>query len=360
MLSEPEIEVLPDPENPDGLHAVLRLNGVVLLPSNTFFRIDPVDPATDSGHDWPQGDIRPEATRLCHRGVEILLGPEIVCAPKLKPGTRVRISVPYADMSADVEWPVLSRRRAGNQDDGLARLASRARPAVPQPNSVAGESAARLEPATQSATLSQPEPTRRRTPLFLPFFIGFVAAAGLTLAVWSTLRHELLELRRPAGEAAAPSNSSARPIPSLATLFDLSETSPSGSSAAGVGLAEALKRADQNLYGAAPDAEEARYWLRHGLSQLTGQPRIKWALTQLGAIYARDASPESYSIARSLWEIAGAQGDPVALCFLGKLYEFGLGVPRDNRQALASYEKARSHGGCKDLDTAIARLRPSP
>ena len=86
--------------------------------------------------------------------------------------------------------------------------------------------------------------------------------------------------------------------------------------------------------------------------------RLTWAMTQLGATYARpvEKAPD-FSLARSLWSIAAAQGDPVAMCFLARMHEKGLATPVDTVAALALYEKAHALGGCKDSSAAIARLK---
>ena len=63
-----------------------------------------------------------------------------------------------------------------------------------------------------------------------------------------------------------------------------------------------------------------------------------------------------YDKARMLWEISAANGDPVAMCFLGTLLEFGLGAPADRGKALDQYKRAKEFGGCPNADEAIARL----
>jgi TPR repeat protein len=85
---------------------------------------------------------------------------------------------------------------------------------------------------------------------------------------------------------------------------------------------------------------------------------MRWALTQLGSIFA---SPEGFEPdfvkARMLWEVAGGLGDPVALCFNASLYEHGLGVTRHKDLARALYERARTAGGCSGIDDAISRTK---
>ncbi len=61
--------------------------------------------------------------------------------------------------------------------------------------------------------------------------------------------------------------------------------------------------------------------------------------------------------ARLLWELAGAAGDPVAMCFLGLLHENGLGSAPDKRTALQWYERSKLAGGCPQVDASIARVK---
>ena len=380
-MSELEIEVAPDPEMPDGRHAILRLRGIYLLPTDTIFRIDPADPDVNTNSNWPAGDLRPERTRLGREGLEILLDPQIVTASKLKPGTQVVISVPSAAIRTQLNWPDLAKLperfdlertepeppvpSSAETSDGLARLQRTPRPAVTSPPPL--PSPAALQPATPpplpasapSVPPAQQPARRKRAPLFVPFFIGFVAAAGLTLLVWTSLRDEFMRIVpnvEPGQTASAPSVPQLPVAAELDDVFRVGDTSPQGVPAKGLGLERVLSLADMNLYGEKPDPEEARFWLRRAGALVVGEQRFKWALTQLGAIYARESSQEGFAKARALWQLAGGQGDPVALCFLGTLHEYGLGVPKSRLRALAHYEQAGQLGGCKGLDAALARV----
>ncbi len=108
-MSEVTIEVVEDAEHPEGGHAVIRLNGLWLLPANATFRIEPLDDSNPDllPPDWPRGDRSPVATRLTPQGVEIVVGPDIVDASPLLPGTPVAVSVPAAFVRAEVLWPDL-------------------------------------------------------------------------------------------------------------------------------------------------------------------------------------------------------------------------------------------------------------
>jgi TPR repeat protein len=106
------------------------------------------------------------------------------------------------------------------------------------------------------------------------------------------------------------------------------------------------------------DLKEGEFWIRRGVSRFMSDGRLRWALTQLGSVYAApgETSPD-FEKARMMWEISGALGDAVALCFLGNLHEYGLGIPVNRDVALTWYERARAAGGCKGIDEAIARVK---
>ena len=222
----------------------------------------------------------------------------------------------------------------------------------------------------------QPPPERAddqpsSSSLLLPFAIGFVAAAILNILVWTSIKDELSTFitsgadASPAANLTAPtSNSStisantatmAMPAP-LYEVFKTADQSPSGRSTSGVSLQQALTYADKALYGDPPNVDEGRFWLRRAGALAMGELRMKWALTQLGSLYARDAGQENYAIARALWQLSGSQGDPVALCFLASLYEHGLGVPKSKITALSYMQAAKRIGDCDGTDKALTRL----
>lgn len=440
-MSEITIEVVEDTDHPQGGHAVIRLNGLWLLPANATYRIDPVDD-TDEGElpaDWPQGDRTPMSTRLTPQGVEIVVGPDVVDAPSMLPGTPVAVSVPAAFVRAEVLWPdlpvstpppappvVLTAAELAAELDAVA-LASRQRQEaeallqlrqhmngtaasashrdgdskdlaqlklrngydadVPAPPAelprvapvLDGEPVSRphelpmatlVMPPVQSGTALLAEPptrqraivpwgapaagassTRRTLSVGAPFALGFAIAAALTA---------LVALRQ-GGSASPPVIGDALSQPaSFSDMLALALVSPRGRSAADVDLPTALKLADESLHPAAGggDQVEASFWLRKAIALSVGTPQLTWTLTQLGTLYARpSAGAPDYGKARLLWEMAGASGDASALCFLGALYEHGLGVAKSGREALGYYQRAKSQGGCRGVEEAIARVR---
>lgn len=135
--------------------------------------------------------------------------------------------------------------------------------------------------------------------------------------------------------------------------------SPRGSAAADISADQAFTKADTALHGidGKSDTEEARYWFRVGIEKSLSGGRLPWALTQLGTLYARPQATQSeFAVARSLWELAAAKGDPVALCFLAALEESGLAHGPNKANALKLYREAQSTGACDGADMAILRL----
>ena len=121
----------------------------------------------------------------------------------------------------------------------------------------------------------------------------------------------------------------------------------------------ALANASLHAPGAARDVEEGAYWLKRYIAASLGEERMLRALTQLGSAYAEPAGgTPDFARARQLWEFASAFGDPVAMCFLGALHEHGLGVAAEKKAALHWYARAKSAGGCPQLEESIARVMP--
>ena len=145
----------------------------------------------------------------------------------------------------------------------------------------------------------------------------------------------------------------------LADAFTVGTQSPRGEIATDVDLPTALRLADYNLHGVDRpiDRAEAEFWLKKAMSLTASHSQIRWAMTQLGTLSAEPVSgTPDYEKARLLWEISAANGDPVAMCFLGTLMEHGLGLAADRSKALEQFKRARAAGGCPNSDEAITRL----
>ncbi|MCB1521682.1 MAG: sel1 repeat family protein [Hyphomicrobiaceae bacterium] len=190
------------------------------------------------------------------------------------------------------------------------------------------------------------------------FGLGFLVAAALTLVAHFMFSSDFATLLSADRNSSALVGSQVRTENKLSSIFEVDTTSTKGRSAQGLTLADVLKNADDSLY--APnggDKDEAKFWLRQSLALGLGNPRMVWAMTQLGSLYANPAQGQpDYAAARLLWELAGARGDPIALCFLASLHEHGLGIDADRARALELYRRAKANGGCREVGPAIARL----
>lgn len=218
----------------------------------------------------------------------------------------------------------------------------------------------------------QPEPepeVEEEAPPPRPRRFGRLAQAGLGVALvaaalvlaWPEIERRVAgpEIDAPPEVVAMISEPYARP--DLAAVLRPEMLSPRGESSEAVDREGALLRANAYLHGIdrPVDKAEAAFWLRTAIARDHADPQLRWALTQLGSFYALatpDHTPD-YGTAALLWEMAGASGDPVAMCFLGRLQEFGLGQKADKAKARATYESAQRLGGCDGLDAALERVR---
>ena len=192
----------------------------------------------------------------------------------------------------------------------------------------------------------------------MPFLAG-AGAAGIALAALLAVT----SLRSGSGVAPPVSGvqtaTAASPKSPLADAFTVGTQSPRGEIATDVDLPTALRLADYNLHGVDRpiDRAEAEFWLKKAMSLTASHSQIRWAMTQLGTLSAEPVTgTPDYEKARLLWEISAANGDPVAMCFIGTLLESGLGIAADRVKALDQFKRARSAGGCPNSDEAIARL----
>ena len=218
------------------------------------------------------------------------------------------------------------------------------------PPASAVASAAEYHPAP----LAEPAPRRSTSPLVVAL------AAALSMLGLLTCGMVVLDLKLvPAKMVSAASIGQMPQTPSLPPpavkaglgLYDLlasGATSPEGVDARGISPAKALQMASARLRSKAGtrDAEEAAFWLKRYLATTFGAEGTRVALTQLGSAHADNAgTPADFDKARLAWELAGALGDPVALCFLGALHSQGLGVNPNQQIASEWYRRAIAAGG---------------
>lgn len=455
------IQIVPDDARAGGGHAIIKVAGVFTAPEPATFQIEPLDEdaGEEPGDSWPRGSQSALESRVTDAGLELVIGPDIVDAPDLQPGTPVIVKVPGAGVETELRWPELRLSKAAipapvalvknawdlapppaatpvsSAPKGVVPANENSMPAptpvgfdtpgTPRPDGPEAASAtpslpgaAAITPMVDmgsgpSSSLSssiaprsvadlrkpffpaepkkeKPEPevvakpseidTAQEKPLPAPVAAatvgrGFSAGAVLAMiAVTALLAAGTTALLLPRLERLLPPGSlkpattdegqvlTASPAqPDIENALQIAPLSPRGESSEGIDRDEALIRANAYLHGVGKpvDRTEARYWLRVAVVRDLANPQLRWALTQLGSLYATasDGVSADYAMAGLLWEMSGASGDPVALCFLGRLNEFGLGRTADKKKALENYESARRLGGCEGLDAAIARVK---
>ncbi len=135
-MKKVSVEVLEDASHPAGGYAVVLLHGVESIPDTATFRIKPVEArgTTDKAIDsWPQGDLRPLAVRAGERGIELLIGPDIVENSALLPGTLGVIEIKAAGLRGEFLWPSI-RPTARPKRRNLSVVKS---PLTPKPTTIA-------------------------------------------------------------------------------------------------------------------------------------------------------------------------------------------------------------------------------
>jgi len=243
------------------------------------------------------------------------------------------------DQAADAGLPTVLLKRTGDDKGGSI-----------------GISRGELRPGTIEGRVSPPQQPSR----VMPFLAGASAAGLAAAAIIAVLmvRQTHAPIGMPGATGAGPTVAAGTKT-GLADVFTAGYQSPRGEIATDVDLPTALRLADYNLHGIdrPVDRAEAEFWLKKAMSLTAGHSQLRWAMTQLGTLQAEPVTgTPDYEKARMLWEIAGANGDPIALCFLGTLAEFGLGAAADRTKALEYFKQSKDFGGCPNADEAIARL----
>ena len=370
---------------------------------------------------WIESDRQPLATRITTEGAELVVGPEIVENPAFLPGTLAVIEVAKCGVRGEFLWPRIAplirpkRRhlitvkphRQGSPEpetsihfeeasDASSHIEPEAPPLEPAPLPAEQKLAIAAADAGDAVTTSVVEPVETSAKTagteLQAAAIDPAASEAVSIAAAPSLR----PASPPAAFPVVPQPSARNTwrtgtIAAAMAAFGLlagatllkDRTSPDPTIARGMRVAEAasltqlittgspatsgddtsklLEQADARLHGpnATRDKAEAAGLLRRYLATTLGDERTLWALTQLGSVYAEPPSGNApdYDNARRLWELSGSLGDPVAMCFVAALHEHGLGVRPDKETALSWYRQAKTAGGCRDADTAIARLK---
>jgi len=411
------IDILPHARSPVGNYAIIKLIGINRLEGPPVFSIDPIED-TGAGDDWPKGELKPLGVRAGTQSIELLVGPEIVRSGRLKPGVPFRLRMPSANVDMQLEWPLLElgnvmkegpsatpltggaqlsltpsantsngKSTAVTTERGLARLnvkrtgsggaqSVRPEPVRAGPNGpLAGASNARpLDQAAERAAGLPPgqppqvisTPVADQNSALLPLALGFIIVVAMMVVFVRTTTIEgsgvtfFSALRQAIASEETARDPLAEPTRVLARIMSTAKASPADVPATEVSKRQALERANDLLQSAKTPEEraEAAFWLRKALSDSFSRPRLTWAVTQLGAAYASSDSKDqpNYEAARLLWNWAADAGDAQASCFLGKLYEQGLGVTVNTARARHFYHRAQELGGCPRLKQAISRI----
>lgn len=406
------VEVLPRGRNPVGSYAVIKLHGISQLNGPAAFQLEPAAPGDRGATSWPTGDLKPVGVSGGNGIVELLVGPEVTQIAALKPGVAVRFRMPAAEADVTVIWPDLmavastpstsaptkppsqaptlpdtrltsrldaGAATAGEQvpvERGLSRLQRRGTAAAKSTDVVAEPRPSPIplpvlpEPPPAAVPLNVPQQTAAAAwGSIVPIALGAVIVVAMLVMFLRTTTLEgsgvtLYSALMSRGGVDQHAGNSTHPNQVLSKILKVGALSPSGVDASSVSRRQALERASKLVAQAKTPEEraEAAFWLRRALSKNLSEPRLVWAVTQLGTAHAASDSdnPPNYDAARLLWQWAADAGDAQAACFLGRLFERGLGVASDGRQALTYYERARALGGCPGLEQAIARARSIP
>ncbi len=146
---------------------------------------------------------------------------------------------------------------------------------------------------------------------------------------------------------------------SLYELFVTGDASPLGAKADSVRPEDLARHAETYLKGANANPAEAAYWLKRAVASSPGGAQVRaWTLLELGNLTYALNTPQNHASARQLWELAGALGQPIALCNLAELAEDGDDVGgQDTAKAIVWYTRAKA-AGCDKAGPALARLKP--
>ncbi|MFT5511026.1 MAG: hypothetical protein ACI89J_004126 [Hyphomicrobiaceae bacterium] len=200
--------------------------------------------------------------------------------------------------------------------------------------------------AHEIAAVDAPRRSRARSGSWLSIALAVIALPALLFAFWPSL----------SDRADNPSfiKTTLAQLPAsdwVTAILEVGDRSPNGTDATRIAPHEALKRAEAAIFDPDKKAnlEERKFWLRKSIALLLAEPQSRWAVTQLGALHTASADPKKqpeYRSAKTLWELASISGDTVAACFVGQLYEFGLGVVVSKERAAQWYQRANKRGGC--------------
>lgn len=154
------IDISADESHPEGGHAIILVRSVDTMPEPLNFTISALPEGPGSEPKWSLGTRSPSTARLTPEGLVLHVGPGIVDAPELKPGTPVVLTIPPGRIHAEFRWPDLAAGHTGSSrsptedsqdlcarimanvtarsDDGRNGVTSWPGLASPQPDAAAG------------------------------------------------------------------------------------------------------------------------------------------------------------------------------------------------------------------------------
>ena len=92
-------------------------------------------------------------------------------------------------------------------------------------------------------------------------------------------------------------------------------------------------------FGVTKDQNEARFWFQKAADQ--NEPMAEWCLGRVCFL------ENDYKGAKEWFERAAAKGSEPGIHWLGRLYRYGLGVPRDKKKALELFKDAADKGNLR-------------
>jgi hypothetical protein len=381
-MTEADLEILQDPDHPEGGHVILLFRGVDTVPDDPRFTIEAVDGMAPA--KWPEGPREPVAVRTTAAGLEIIAGPDI--GNEIPPGVPVSVSVPSAGLTAERLWPSIipmvelrAAARVGRPARPprvvaapVVRKAPVAplRPPVPKEEPRLAPDSVRPADKDQSADKQQAEGDAqtkreqakaeqdRKAADARRLRVALAAAAGFLLGIGSVLTYAAFGGPFPWGHDRPEVATTPSPI-SLYDLLAVAPTSPLGTRAQNLS-ADLLNNQLRDQLGGRTlpkNRAEAAYWLKQVVAKGLTQSQVD-ALTTLGKLHIDDGrNATSTESARLLWEIAAARDGCKALINLGYLAETDTSKSTGERRedALRWYGRAKA-ARCKDADERMRQL----
>ena len=109
-MTNDQIGILPDETRPEGGYAIVLLRYLTTVPEELEFSISALVDDTDDPDcepEWSLAGLRPIGANMTPGGLAVQIGPDVVDAPELQPGTPVSLKFPAVGIVAELSWPDL-------------------------------------------------------------------------------------------------------------------------------------------------------------------------------------------------------------------------------------------------------------